>query len=121
MPGMLGVNGLQGGMTGGAHSNHSQTPTSIKALKTPDYFPEFKAEGWEEAVFLGAQVAARVIFVMDQGSGGFMTRSQVRDSHLCLVASGGTDCAVQRKWAEWNSRNQPGIIAEAHVFQIEEG
>jgi hypothetical protein len=35
-------------------------------------------EGFEESVFLGAQVAAKVIFVQDQGvSGGFLSRVQV--------------------------------------------
>jgi hypothetical protein len=35
-------------------------------------------EGFEEAVFLGAQVAAKVIFVQDQGvSNGFLSRVQV--------------------------------------------
>jgi actin-related protein 9 len=35
-------------------------------------------EGFEESVFLGAQVAAKVIFVQDQGvSSGFLSRVQV--------------------------------------------
>jgi len=57
---------------------HGQSPTSIKVLKAPDYFPEWKepgVSGMEEAVFLGAQVAAKVIFVVDQGlSKGFFSR-----------------------------------------------
>lgn len=76
------------------HSSHSQTPTSIKPAKIPEYFPEFKVYensldvkcfantsqnvGFEESVFLGAQVAAKVIFVQDQGvSSGFLSRVQV--------------------------------------------
>ncbi|KKY19791.1 putative chromatin remodeling complex subunit [Phaeomoniella chlamydospora] len=62
---------------------HSQTPTSIKTVKGPEYFPEWKDanySGMEEASFLGAQVAAKVIFVVDQGvSKGFFTRSEYND------------------------------------------
>jgi len=36
----------------------------------------WKDAGYEEAVFLGAQVAAKVLFVVDQGlSNGFMSRT----------------------------------------------
>jgi actin-related protein 9 len=57
------------------HSSHGQTPTSIKIAKIPDYFPEWKEAGYDEAAFLGAQVAAKVVFVADQGiSKGFMSR-----------------------------------------------
>lgn len=62
------------------HSSHAQTPTSIKLLKMPDYFPEWKDVGMEEAAFLGAQVAAKVVFVVDQGiSKGFMSRTEYND------------------------------------------
>ncbi|KAG4031281.1 hypothetical protein MFRU_009g00710 [Monilinia fructicola] len=55
------------------HSSHSQSPTSIKVATPPGYFPEWKT--YEEAVFLGSQVAAKVIFVVDQGlSKGFLSR-----------------------------------------------
>ncbi|TGO09589.1 hypothetical protein BTUL_0160g00050 [Botrytis tulipae] len=55
------------------HSSHSQSPTSIKLATPPGYFPEWKT--YEEAVFLGSQVAAKVIFVVDQGlSKGFLSR-----------------------------------------------
>jgi actin-related protein 9 len=58
-----------------SHSSHGQTPTSIKFAKIPEYFPEWKEVGYEEATFLGAQVAARVLFVVDGGaSKGYMTR-----------------------------------------------
>ncbi|CAL8581524.1 Actin-like protein arp9 [Xanthoria parietina] len=62
------------------HSGHGQTPTSIKLMKMPEYFPEWKDAGIEEAAFLGAQVAAKVVFVVDQGlSKGFMSRTEYND------------------------------------------
>ncbi|KAL8671771.1 MAG: hypothetical protein Q9168_003742 [Polycauliona sp. 1 TL-2023] len=62
------------------HSGHGQTPTSIKLVKMPEYFPEWKDAGIEEAAFLGAQVAAKVVFVVDQGlSKGFMSRTEYND------------------------------------------
>ncbi|KZF21200.1 actin-like ATPase domain-containing protein [Xylona heveae TC161] len=62
------------------HSSHGQTPTSIKIVKIPEYFPEWKEAGFEEAAFLGAQVAAKVIFVVDQGlSKGFMSRVEYNE------------------------------------------
>ncbi len=46
----------------------------------PEYFPEWKDAGFDEAVFLGAQVAAKVVFVVDQGlSKGFMTRVEYNE------------------------------------------
>jgi actin-related protein 9 len=60
------------------HSSHSQSPTSIKTATPPSYFPEWKA--YEEAVFLGSQVAAKVIFVVDQGlSKGFLSRVEFNE------------------------------------------
>ncbi|KAL5120615.1 Actin-like protein arp9 (SWI/SNF complex component arp9) [Pleosporales sp. CAS-2024a] len=74
-----GVNPLMG-MSHNTHSAHGQTPTSIKVVKPPEYFPEWKEAGFEESVFLGAQVAAKVIFVVDQGqSKGYMTRPDYND------------------------------------------
>jgi len=71
-PSMLGIHN--------AHSSHGQTPTSIKFVKPPEYFPEWKDVGFDESVFLGAQVAAKVIFVVDQGqSKGYMTRPDYND------------------------------------------
>lgn len=94
-------------------TGHSQTPTSVKTLKAPEYFPEWKehgnsnvpgtsgsagmnngpnagpggpgapsgGHGMEEAVFLGAQVASKVVFVIDQGlSKGFMTRVEYNEN-----------------------------------------
>lgn len=53
-------------------------------MKQPEYFPEWKEPafaGFEEAAFLGAQVAAKVVFVVDQGaSKGFMTRGEWNDT-----------------------------------------
>ncbi|TAQ85040.1 hypothetical protein B7494_g6636 [Chlorociboria aeruginascens] len=60
------------------HSSHSQTPTSIKVATPPAYFPEWKS--YEEAVFLGSQVAAKVVFVVDQGvSKGFLSRVEFNE------------------------------------------
>ena len=62
------------------HSSHGQTPTSIKLAKMAEYFPEWKEYGFEEAHFLGAQVAAKILFILDQGvSKGFMSRSEYND------------------------------------------
>ena len=63
------------------HSSHGQTPTSIKIVKIPEYFPEWKDFGYEEAAFLGAQVAAKVLFVVDQGTNkGYMNRTDYNDN-----------------------------------------
>ncbi|KAI9713281.1 MAG: Actin-like protein arp9 (SWI/SNF complex component arp9) [Chrysothrix sp. TS-e1954] len=51
--------------------SHSQTPTSIRSPKLPEYFSEWRAAGPDsdaEAVFLGAQVAAKLVFMTDTGS-----------------------------------------------------
>ncbi|KIX02469.1 uncharacterized protein Z518_08410 [Rhinocladiella mackenziei CBS 650.93] len=77
-----------------SHRGYSQSPTSIKTVKPPDYFPEWKdpsVSGMEEAAFLGAQVAAKVVFIVDQGnSKGFLTRSEYND----LGPAGIHDCAM---------------------------
>ncbi|KAG5926845.1 hypothetical protein E4U53_002983, partial [Claviceps sorghi] len=39
-----------------------QTPTSIKTAALPTYLSEWSKNGFEEAMFLGAQVAARIAF-----------------------------------------------------------
>lgn len=53
---------------------HGQVPTQIRAAKMPEYFPEWKNYGWQEASFLGAEIAAKQIFsgVME---GTFVSRS----------------------------------------------
>ncbi|RDA88068.1 hypothetical protein CP532_5283 [Ophiocordyceps camponoti-leonardi (nom. inval.)] len=44
------------------HHFHSQTPTSIKTATLPTYLTEWTKNGFEESMFLGAQVAARIAF-----------------------------------------------------------
>ncbi|KAL4891442.1 actin-domain-containing protein [Aspergillus ambiguus] len=97
-------------------SGHSQTPTSVKTVKPPEYFSEWKEQsssnapgasgaggvngapapagggpggpgapggghGLEEAVFLGAQMASKVVFILDQGiSKGFMSRVEYNEN-----------------------------------------
>ena len=75
-----------GGMEQVQHQSYrgmSQSPTSMKTVKPPEYFPEWKdasVAGFEEAGFLGAQVAAKVVFIVDQGiSKGFLTRSEYNE------------------------------------------
>ncbi|KAH7328168.1 hypothetical protein B0I35DRAFT_472914 [Stachybotrys elegans] len=54
-----------GGGPGGHHSHsHSQTPTSIKTPSLPTYLGEWTKNGFEESMFLGAQVAARIAFCL---------------------------------------------------------
>lgn len=58
-----------GSETGGptaatTHHFHSQTPTSIKTLGLPTYLQEWTKNGFEESMFLGAQVAARIVFCL---------------------------------------------------------
>ncbi|KAF9881919.1 chromatin remodeling complex subunit [Colletotrichum karsti] len=48
--------------TPGPHHFHSQTPTTIKQAALPTYLSEWNKNGFEEAMFLGAQVAARIAF-----------------------------------------------------------
>ena len=66
------------------HSHRfSQTPTSINTVKPPEYFPDWKTpdvSGFEEASFLGAQTAAKVVFIVDQGQNkGFLTRTEYNE------------------------------------------
>ncbi|KAK3898017.1 actin-like protein ARP9 [Staphylotrichum tortipilum] len=49
-----------GAMT--SHHFHSQTPTNIRLAPLPAYLAEWTKHGFEEAMFLGAQVAARMAF-----------------------------------------------------------
>ncbi|KAL7818802.1 hypothetical protein V8C44DRAFT_355197 [Trichoderma aethiopicum] len=46
------------------HHFHSQTPTSIRTIALPTYLSEWSKNGFEEAMFLGAQVAARIAFCL---------------------------------------------------------
>ncbi|KIW32312.1 uncharacterized protein PV07_03866 [Cladophialophora immunda] len=76
------------------HRGFSQAPISIKLVKPPEYFPEWKnpaMSGMEEAGFLGAQVAAKVVFIVDQGnSKGFLSRSEYNE----LGPGGIHECAM---------------------------
>ena len=73
------------------HSSHGQTPTSARFAKIGEYFPEWKEAGYEEAQFLGAQVLAKVLFVVDQGmSKGFMTRNDYNDMGPSGIVEFGT-------------------------------
>jgi actin-related protein 9 len=72
--------GLPSAQMQNVHSSHGQTPTSVKYAKPGEYFPEWKDVGFDEAQFLGAQVMAKVLFVVDQGqTKGFMTRNDYND------------------------------------------
>ncbi|KAK6543394.1 Actin-like protein arp9 (SWI/SNF complex component arp9) [Orbilia ellipsospora] len=54
----------------------NQSPSEMKIAKIPEYFPEWKDAGFEECVFLGAQLGAKIYFVTDQGANkGFVTRA----------------------------------------------
>lgn len=48
----------------GSYHFHSQTPTSIKTAGLPTYLSEWTKNGFEESMFLGAQVAARIAFCL---------------------------------------------------------
>lgn len=53
---------------------HGQAPTQIRPAKMADYFPEWKKHGWEDASFLGGQIAAKAIFG-GQIDNSFISRS----------------------------------------------
>ncbi|KAK0714829.1 hypothetical protein B0H67DRAFT_664529 [Lasiosphaeris hirsuta] len=63
-PGANVAGSTAGDAAGGAvsHHFHSQTPTNIKLAPLPTYLSEWTKNGFEEAMFLGAQVAARLAF-----------------------------------------------------------
>jgi actin-related protein 9 len=61
-------------------AHHQQTPTAIRFAKIPEYFPEWKDVGYDEATFLGAQVAGKLLFIVDGGaSKGYLTRSDYNE------------------------------------------
>jgi actin-related protein 9 len=63
-----------------SHSGHSQSPTSIKVAQPMGYFPEWKNEGFEESIFLGAQVLAKSVFITNGGDTGYyISRQQYND------------------------------------------
>ena len=90
-PSSSSVGGHHSGSPHNVHSSHAQTPTSIKLAKIPEYFPEWKDIGYDEASFLGAQVAAKVLFIVDGGvSNGYMTRTSYNEQgpsgiHECVL------------------------------------
>lgn len=53
-----------GAAAGTSHRFHSQTPTSIKLAPLPTYLSEWSKNGYEEAMFLGSQVAGRLAFCL---------------------------------------------------------
>ncbi|KAL2158623.1 hypothetical protein VTH06DRAFT_4105 [Thermothelomyces fergusii] len=57
-----GAGGDAAGAGGTSHHFHSQTPTNIRLAPLPSYLTEWAKHGFEEAMFLGAQVAARLAF-----------------------------------------------------------
>lgn len=59
-PGAAGAVGAAAGHM--SHHFHSQTPTSIKMAAMPTYLAEWTKHGFEEAMFLGSLVAARLVF-----------------------------------------------------------
>lgn len=67
-PGLMTPGGAPGSTTGEggtpvtSHHFHSQTPTSIKMAATPTYLAEWTKHGFEESMFLGSLVAARMAF-----------------------------------------------------------
>ncbi|RCI09742.1 hypothetical protein L249_4079 [Ophiocordyceps polyrhachis-furcata BCC 54312] len=58
------------------HHFHSQTPTSIKAANLPTYLTEWTKNGFEESMFLGAQVAARIAFCLHSNLDAHAVESQ---------------------------------------------
>ncbi|KAK7418374.1 Actin-like protein arp9 [Neonectria punicea] len=56
--------GSEAGGPAVGHHFHSQTPTSIKTASLPTYLAEWAKNGFEESMFLGAQVAARIAFCL---------------------------------------------------------
>ncbi|RMD40808.1 hypothetical protein DV735_g4348, partial [Chaetothyriales sp. CBS 134920] len=93
------------------HRGFSQSPTGIKTAKVPEYFPEWKdpaVAGMEEAAFLGAQVAAKVVFITDQGaSKGFMTRTEYND--VGPSSEGGSHSIIGAMSAPVDNNDKPAL------------
>lgn len=55
----------------------------MRLAKFPEYFPEWKDKPLEECVFLGAQVHAKVVFIVDPTTGvgnkGFLSRVEYNE------------------------------------------
>ncbi|KAM9908826.1 hypothetical protein OXX79_000126 [Metschnikowia pulcherrima] len=59
----------------GEHTGASQVPSSIKLIKHPEYFPEWKKPkdkqgSWSEVYFLGGQIYAKQIYGANSNYGG---------------------------------------------------
>ncbi|ORY63154.1 uncharacterized protein BCR38DRAFT_344995 [Pseudomassariella vexata] len=63
VPGQVNAPGSTTGEAGPSHhQSHAQTPTSIKMASLPTYLAEWTKNGYEEAMFLGSLVAARLAY-----------------------------------------------------------
>lgn len=67
-----------------SHHFHSQTPTNIRTATYPSYLAEWTKNGFEEAMFLGAQVAARITFCLHSNMDAQSIEAQ-RQSSLSRV------------------------------------
>ncbi|KAK8059671.1 hypothetical protein PG996_009601 [Apiospora saccharicola] len=70
----LGVPGTTTADAHASHQSHAQTPTSIKLAQLPNYLQDWSKAGYEEAHFLGALVAGRLVYCVHPGND--MTDSQ---------------------------------------------
>ncbi|KAK8079917.1 chromatin remodeling complex subunit [Apiospora hydei] len=64
----LGVPGTATADAHASHQSHAQTPTSIKLAQLPNYLQDWSKAGYEEAHFLGALVAGRLVYCVHPGN-----------------------------------------------------
>ncbi|KAK8042635.1 hypothetical protein PG994_013118 [Apiospora phragmitis] len=64
----LGVPGTTTADAHASHQSHAQTPTSIKLAQLPNYLQDWSKAGYEEAHFLGALVAGRLVYCVHPGN-----------------------------------------------------
>ncbi|OTB18455.1 hypothetical protein K445DRAFT_9408 [Daldinia sp. EC12] len=62
VPGTVQAPGSTSGDVSYGHHSHAQTPTSIKMAPLPTYLAEWTKNGFEEAMFLGSLIAARLAY-----------------------------------------------------------
>ncbi|KAI2784858.1 actin-like ATPase domain-containing protein [Daldinia loculata] len=62
VPGTVQAPGSTSGDVSYGHHSHAQTPTSIKMAPLPSYLAEWTKNGFEEAMFLGSLIAARLAY-----------------------------------------------------------
>jgi actin-related protein 9 len=62
IPGSTQAPGSMSGDNGPSHHSHAQTPTSIKMAVLPGYLAEWTKNGFEEGMFLGSLIAARLAY-----------------------------------------------------------